>query len=41
MRALLAHALESLEDRFERLRKLHQPHIVEFYAARQIVLTPK
>jgi len=37
MRALLAHALESLEDRFERLRKLHQPHIVKFCADRQMI----
>ena len=39
MRALLANALEGLQNRFERLRKLHQRHIVKFYLNRQMILT--
>ena len=39
MRPFVAHALERLEDRFERLRKLHQPHIGKFCANRQMILT--
>ncbi len=37
MRTFVAHALERLQNRFERLRKLHQPHIVEFCANRQMI----
>ena len=37
MRAFIAHAFESSKNGFERLRKLHQPHIVKFCANRQMI----
>ena len=38
MGAFGAYALESLQNGFERLRKLHQPHIGKFYVNRQMIL---
>src|SRR5205823_8682752 len=37
--ALVAHALECFQNCFERLRKLHLPHIGKFSSIRQIILT--
>ena len=37
MRAFVAHALERFDNGFERLRKLHQPHIVKFCVNRQMI----
>src|SRR5437763_7196411 len=39
MRSFVAHALESSKNRFERLRKLHQPNIGKFCANRQMILS--
>jgi hypothetical protein len=39
VRPFVTHAFERFQNGFERLRKLHQPHIGKFCARRQSILT--